>query len=252
MDILNRTPYEQTVDALRSMQPVPPIQYNSNDWIQPLILGQQPPVITEAKGIVDLAHEVDPVSFQAVHIPLGDVGRATGAAFYAPRPNENSKTWPAFINGIGRSTLANENSLFGNMNRLQATYNQAFTGDVQIRNRQLLQVPLRVAYTKDELFQAFGAPTICKDGVLCWYAYHASGKGTMEKEIYFSWDPQMQAYVPRYTQGDLVYPEMWNTEELINKPQRPGLAPRNTMGEEDVPQYDPGLPMVSMPAPPMF
>jgi hypothetical protein len=253
MDVYNRTTYGRTVEALRSLQPQPKISYDSQDWKRELIEGQQPPAITGMDaGIMSGLPDADETAYEAAHIPLGEVGRVTGAAFYAPRPNENIKEWPAFISGIGRSTLANEHSLYANNGLLKMTYNQAFTGDVFIRDRELLQTPLKQMYTKEELFRVFGAPTICKDGVLAWYAYHGAGKANIEKDIYFSWDPMFQAYVPRYSQGNLVYPEMWNAEEIVNKPMPAGFPPRNTMGEEDEPQYDPGLPAVPMPRGPIY
>jgi len=217
IDPFDRETEQVVLDNLRALQPIPPFSLDPLDFRRELVEGRQPPDVTGTRvydgmpvpmpgsgGERELAH-------QAVHMPFRDLHHGIAA----PEARNNFKTWGAFEAGYGRCVMRNENALFENPERL--TNDLPFTGDILILNKEFVHVPLKQSYTDQELLLLFGKPSVFNEGTFAWYAYQWSGTNP-DQRMYFAYDRQMLAWVPRYEQGNRVFPVEWDPERWVNKP----------------------------------
>lgn len=205
------------LSALRNLQYPPEIQLNPQDFRREMVLGSQPvvavpPSAADNVGVAGVLDDRITLAMTDVHIPL----RTTMAGVSLPDPGINSKFWPKFISGIGRSAMTNENDLF------IKDGHAAFTGDIMIRNKELLNIPLKEGYTDQELRELFGQPTVFSEGTAAWYAYQW-GAVNPDQEMFFAYDKQMEVWKPTYYNGNRVFPKEWNAD-MLNKPQ-PAVYP---------------------------
>jgi hypothetical protein len=205
------------IHALRNLQYPPPIELNPQDFRRELVLGSQPvdavpPRADQNVGTSGVLDDRITLATSEVHVPL----RTTMAGVSLPDPGVNYKVWSKFISGIGRTCMVNENDLFIKPGH------SAFTGDIMIRNKELINIPLKEEYTDEELRQLFGKPEIFAEGTAAWYAYQWSAVNP-DQEMYFAYDKQMQTWKPTFYNGNRVFPKEWNAD-MLNKPQ-PAVYP---------------------------